>query len=123
MIIGIDYWNVISHHPYFTDLAFALLAAGHEVHVISAVGPRSAGTVVPDLDMMGFPRTSAREVRFDHPLEAPALKLAACRELGITVFYDDRQDICDLLAASGILALRVPRCYAKPKTDTEAERT
>jgi hypothetical protein len=48
-------------------------------------------------------------VVFRHPKESPQLKLAKCVELGIQVFYDDREDVCRLLNQHGILALRVPR--------------
>jgi hypothetical protein len=50
------------------------------------------------------------------------LKLAKCRELGIEVFYDDREDVCRLLSRHGILALRVPRRDAS-EGDVAGERT
>jgi acid phosphatase class B len=49
------------------------------------------------------------EVVYDDVSQAPALKLAKCQELGITVFYDDREDVCRLLNQHGILAVRVMR--------------
>lgn len=119
--IGLDYWQVCSHWPYFKDLAAALRAAGHEVHVISAVGRKSAGTVALGLAELGITVDGVHERLFRHPRESPQLKLAACLELGIGVFYDDRGDVCDLLNASGILALRVPRRQAG-LSDTEGER-
>ena len=59
-------------------------------------------------------------VVFRDPRESPHLKLAKCRELGIEVFYDDREDVCRILAKHGILALRVPR--REDTGDLEGER-
>jgi hypothetical protein len=121
MRIGLDYWQVCSHWPYFRELVAALRGAGHEVHVISAVGRKSQGTVRPGLDALGISCDGVHELLFAHPRESPALKLAACRELGIEVYYDDRQDVCDLLVSQGILALRVPRRQSG-LSDLQAER-
>lgn len=121
MRIGLDYWQVCSHWPYFGELAAALRQAGHEVHVISAVGRKSQGTVRPGLDELGITCDGVHEVLFAHPRESPALKLAACRELGIEVFYDDRQDVCDLLNENGVMAIRVPRRQSR-LDDVQAER-
>lgn len=110
-IIGFDYWQVISHYPeYFRELADMHREAGYGVVVISAVGKRTAGTVDDDVRQLGFSNEiCVYEVQFDHPRESPALKLAKCKELGVSVFYDDRTDVCDLLGANGIMALRVSR--------------
>lgn len=111
MIVGFDYWQVISHYPdYFRQLADMHREAGIEVVIISAVGDRTAGTVEPDVRRLGFSNAiPVHEVRFKHPRESPELKLAKCKELGVTVFYDDRDDVCRLLNANGIMALRVTR--------------
>jgi len=121
MRIGLDYWQVCSHWPYFGELAAALRQAGHEVHVISAVGRKSRGSVRPGLDDLRIACDGVHEVLFASPRESPALKLAKCLELGIGVYYDDRQDVCDLLNANGILALRVPRRQSG-FSDAQAER-
>jgi len=109
MRIGLDYWQVCSHWPYFRDLSAALMAAGHEVYVISGVGDRTRGTVAADVAARGITCTAVHEVWFAHPRESPALKLELCLSLGIGVYYDDRADVCDLLNEHGILALHVPR--------------
>jgi len=44
-----------------------------------------------------------------------------CWELGITVFYDDRDDVCRLLTKHGILAMRVTR-NDDGADDVDAER-
>lgn len=49
------------------------------------------------------------ELLFDDPKESPELKLKKCQELGIEVFYDDRDDVTRLLSKDGILAMQVTR--------------
>ena len=122
MKIGLDYWNVCSHHPgYFRELAVRALAAGDEVHVISAVGRNRTGTVAAEITGLGIPVTAVHEVLFRHPRQSPALKTAKALELGVDVFYDDRDDVCREMTATGrILAMRVTR--AGRRGDTEAER-
>jgi hypothetical protein len=122
MKVGLDYWQVISHYPdHFKALGQALACAGHLVHVISAVGKSRAGTVKAEVERLGFD-VPVHEVVFDNPEQSPELKLAKCRELGIEIFYDDRDDVCRLLAKHGILAMRVTRKDGSIP-DLEAERT
>ena len=110
MKIGLDYWQVISHYPdYFRELARAHLALNGEVHIISATGKHRSGTVAQEVAEHGIPHSGVHEVVFRDPSESPELKLAKCRELGIQVFYDDREDVCRLLNKHGILALHVIR--------------
>lgn len=109
--IGLDYWNTCSHHPgYFRRLAAQALAAGDEVHVISAIGASRSGTIAGEVRALGIPVTAVHELVFSHPRESPALKTSACLRLGISVYYDDRDDVCREMTATGrILALRVTR--------------
>lgn len=121
MKIGFDYWNVISHYPdELWALAEALKEQTHEVHVISAIGKTRIGTIVGDVlnKWPNFAPEFVHEVVFEKSKESPELKLARCKELGIEIFFDDRQDVCDLLNANGILAFKVPRAN---KSDIEAE--
>ncbi len=122
MKIGLDYWQVISHYPeYFQELVDAMVAQGHEVHVISAIGKRRIGTIEDEVKSVLTGSIVCHEVIFDHPRQSPELKLAKCQELGITVFYDDRDDVCRPLNRHGILAMRVTRKDANTY-DLEAER-
>lgn len=110
MKIGLDYWNVISAHPdYFRQLAQFHLGAGDEVHIISAIGRSRACTVQRDVDALGIPYTAVHEVVFGHPRESPLRKTVRAQALGITVFYDDRDDVCEAMTKAGILAMRVTR--------------
>jgi acid phosphatase class B len=122
VIVGFDYWQVLSHYP---DEIAHLMAVhelvGDRVHVVSAVGQKRAGTVEAEVRAItAVPEV--HEVVFSHPSQSPALKLAKCRELGIEVFYDDRDDVCRLLSRHGILAMRVPRRDAA-ESDLTGERT
>ena len=120
MIVGFDYWHVLSHYPRQIGHLIKLhQAAGDEVHVISAIGRGRMGTVEAEVRQVTDVPT-VHEVVFDHTRESPELKLAKCLELGIEIFYDDREDVCRLLAENGILALRVPR--GGHAGDEEAER-
>jgi len=110
MKIGLDYWQVCSHYPdYFRELAKHMLLTGSEVHIISAIGATRIGTIEKQVRKLDIPFTAVHEVVFDDPKQSPKLKLGKCKELGITVFYDDRDDVCRLLNYKGILAMRVTR--------------
>jgi acid phosphatase class B len=125
VIIGFDYWQVISHFPNETGaFADALYLNGHDVHVISAIGKGRIGTIADEVCKIwgDFNRRKIHEVVFDSPKQSPELKLAKCKELGVTVFFDDRDDVCRLLNANGIMALRVTR-KDNSTYDLGAERT
>ncbi len=109
MIVGFDYWQVLSHYPGpFAHLIQAHDLVGDTVHVVSAIGRGRIGTVAAEVaEITRVPQV--HEVVFAHPRESPVLKLAKCPELGIELFYDDREDVCRLLNAAGIVALRVLR--------------
>jgi hypothetical protein len=107
--VGFDYWQVLSHYPErLKPLVDALLLAGHCVYVLSAVGKNRAGTVSDEAIKLGFD-VPVYEVVFDDASQAPELKLKKCQELGIEMFFDDREDVCRLLNRHEILALRVMR--------------
>ena len=135
MKIGFDYWNVLSHYPKeFGALVQGLCVAFSEgadleLHVISAIGKGRIGTIEKELFNIfleaGYESDvifngGVHEVVFDNYKQSPELKLAKCKELGITMFFDDRQDVCDLLNENGILAMHVPR--KQKGSDLETER-
>ena len=121
MIVGFDYWRVLSHYPeQMAHLIRLHDLAGDRVHVVSAIGVGRIGTVEAEVREIS-PLPEVHEVVFSHPSQSPRLKLAKCRELGIEVFYDDREDVCRLLSSHGILALRVPR-RDDSRDDVAAER-
>jgi acid phosphatase class B len=121
VIVGFDYWQVLSHYPeQIRHLIEVHERAGDTVHIISAIGRGRIGTVEPEVRAV-TPLPEVHEVVFRHPRESPYLKLAKCQELGIEIFYDDRDDVCRVLTKHGILALRVTRRDAAE--DLDAERT
>jgi len=111
MKIGLDYWQVCSHYPeYFRVLAELWRTCDdNRVYILSAVGQDRVGTVQAAVEALNIPHNGVFEVVYDDVRQALALKLAKCLELGITVFYDDREDVCRVLNRHGILALRVLR--------------
>lgn len=110
MKVGLDYWQVVSHYPeYFAELSKHLLLTGNEVHIVSAIGKTRIGTIEKQVKKTGVPYTAVHEVVFDDPKDSPKLKLGKCMELGISVFYDDRDDVCRLLTSKGLLTMRVTR--------------
>ena len=60
---------------------------------------------------MGYPfkPENIHTVVFEHPSESPALKVAKAKELGLDMFFDDRDDVCRELNKAGIMAMRVTR--------------
>jgi acid phosphatase class B len=109
MIVGFDYWQVLSHYPdRIGHLVDVHAQAGDEVHIVSAIGRSRIGTVEQEVRAITLHGT-VHEVVFRDPRESPFLKLAKCQELGIEVFYDDRDDVCRVLNKHGILAMRVAR--------------
>jgi hypothetical protein len=119
--VGFDYWQVLSHYPeQFTVLVNSLLCAEHQVCVLSAVGKNRAGTVQDQVRKLGFD-IPVYEVVFDDARQSPELKLEKCQELGIEMFFDDREDVCRLLNQHGILAVRVLRKDGDGQ-DLQAER-
>jgi acid phosphatase class B len=134
MIIGFDYWQVLSHYPeLLTKLILRIDSMPDtEIHVISAIGKTRIGTIKGEvfktINKAGYMNPhkvvhpdNIHEVVFDSPKESPELKLAKCKELGIEMFFDDRDDVCRLLNANGIMAMRVTR-KDNSTYDLDAER-
>lgn len=111
--IGFDYWQVLSH---FKDecsfMTSAFISEGAELHVISAVGGNhTPDSVVEAVQRLQYPfkPENIHTVVFDHPSESPALKVAKAVELGLDMFFDDRDDVCRAMNKAGIMAMRVTR--------------
>ena len=108
MIVGFDYWQVLSHYPDRIGHLMEVHEQAGDVHVISAIGRGRIGTIEREVRVI-TPYGTVHEVVFRDPRESPYLKLAKCQELGIEIFYDDRDDVCRVLNRHGILAMRVTR--------------
>lgn len=114
MKIGFDYWQVLSH--FKNECAFmtsAFISEGAEIHVISAVGgnhtPESVVEAVRRLGHQWDAEKFIHTVVFDHPRQSPELKVAKALELGLDMFFDDRDDVCRAMNKAGIMAMRVTR--------------
>lgn len=133
MKVGIDYWQVLSHYheEFFDEFVASFLnwdvqaMQENEIHIVSAIGKTRIGTIEGEVRKLkfnpGHRRFQVHEVVFDDPKQSPELKLAKCKELGITVFFDDRDDVCRLLNQHGIMAMRVTR-KDNSTYDLDAER-
>lgn len=109
-VIGIDYYQTITQDPsLFVDFTSGLISEGWKVHIITAVGPTRFDTVRAEIEALNVPNSTIEVVLFEHPREAPELKLAKCKELGVQMFIDDREDICRLLRKNGIVAMNIIR--------------
>lgn len=113
MKVGFDYWQVLSHYQkQCSFMLSAFISECAEIHVISAVGKNhTPESVKAALDRLGyaFEGHLVHTVVFEHPSESPELKVAKAKELGLDIFFDDRDDVCRAMNKAGIMALRVTR--------------
>jgi len=113
MKIGFDYWQVLSHYPEQCGyMISAFISEGAELHVISAVGGgHTPESVVEAVQRLNYPFAveNIHTVVFDHPRQSPELKVAKAKELGLDMFFDDRDDVCKAMNSEGIMAMRVTR--------------
>jgi hypothetical protein len=106
MNIGFDYSGTMDTYPEkFTAIGKAIQAQGGKVYIISAVG-------FGDLEFSEVIRSEfpwVDEVITFEAVNTPQQKLDLCNSRGITMFWDDRKDICDHLNLNGVVAFRVWR--------------
>lgn len=111
--IGFDYWQVLSHYPEECQFMIsAFISEGAELHVISAVGGNHTHqSVIEAVKRLNYPfkQENIHTVVFEHPRQSPELKVAKAKELGLDMFFDDRDDVCRAMNSEGIMALRVTR--------------
>ena len=110
MIYGFDYWKTLSHHKKsLMPLIQALVLAGHKVYVISACGLDRKESTPKKIREMNLPAEVLIEMCYwENQLDAPKLKYEKCKELGVNLFFDDRQDICKYLSERGISCFQSP---------------
>lgn len=128
MILGFDYFKTISTHPKETTyIAKAVKLLFCEVYVITAVSQHMTleeykYQVEHNLRNIGFPYNKIIYVQFEDQLKIPELKLKACQELGINIFFDDRKDVCEALAKHGIVAFQSTN-YFPPKNEAILDKS
>jgi len=104
MILGLDFYDTITKHPQtYRDLAYAVLADGGEVYIISAI---KKGSKTPPIQKYAIPNTATIIVEFNTIKETPRLKYEACLNNGVQLFIDDMQPTIDYLNSKKILCLK-----------------
>ena len=79
MIVGFDYWQVLSHWPQQIGHLIELHErAGDEVHVISAIGHSRIGTVEAEVRELS-PVPQVHEVVWTDSEQAPARSCSSMR--------------------------------------------
>ena len=94
MVIGLDIDDTITRHPeFFALMSQALVAAGHEVVIITFRDDREA--TQEDLESWGVAYTklvtSSLEAHLEHGVDE--WKGVVCSEHGVEVFFDDDPDV------------------------------
>lgn len=118
MVLGLDYYNTITEQPdLFRGLTELMHDLGVKVYIVSAVGrktdPANLSRYIES--MHEFITThnivvdGVHALEFDEPREIPEIKRSKCAELGITHYFDDRNDVCTWLTENGIKGYRVKK--------------
>jgi hypothetical protein len=120
--VGFDFHNALDSWPnQITNLMRRHKYYGDYVCVISAVGHRRKGTVASQVLDLTVYVDDVYEVAFQHPSQSPELKLQQASASRLDVFYDDREDVCNLLTSHGILCFRVPRLVKMSDVQSDKE--
>ena len=111
MKIGFDWGGVLdTYGAQFAQMARAMLDAGHEIYIVSAVriGDNAGNRFTKQLEIMWLGLyTEIVVLECPNWDSHPRMKLHACNKRGIEWFFDDREDTCILLRHHGILAFPV----------------
>ena len=107
-MVGLDFNNTITKDPrLFKRLSGALLQAGFQVYIISALkrptDPKRKKAVLN----CKVPNSGIELVYFNDYSEIPEEKLKACRKLGVRIMIDDMPSVCKRLAEEGIITLQI----------------
>ena len=102
-----DWGGTLNENPELIELANALLAAGHECHVISVAWPHE-NRYQRVLDHNVAPFTGIHVILETGNTQHGIEKVKIMKLLGCTVIYDDNDDVIRHAKAAGFLALKVP---------------
>ena len=122
MIIGFDFYKTLSAYPRkFRTLISSYISEGHHIVVISALSDRSdvenyTRHMKDFLAQHNLTYHELQVVVFHDDQEIPDVKLEACKEKGVEVYYDDREDVCQKLNENDILAFKVGHKNKKDKS-------
>lgn len=110
MNFGFDIDGTISAAPVpFAAIASALIAAGHEVHVLTGTMERTIDDAhrqrrIDQLTLLGFPYTRLHIVHAPFHVES---KAAYCAEHEIVMMFEDSIPYSDAIAAAGTFVMVV----------------
>lgn len=108
MTYGFDYYDTITkYRKEFRKLLTDLKASGNTVYIVSAVKRVNTQRLKDSVRHSKVPHDELHIVIYDNYTDVAALKLDVCKRLGIRCFFDDREDVCRILAAAGIITCQV----------------
>ena len=111
MKIGLDIDGVIEahsedHRPFWAALTAALLAAGHEVHIITYRSEPFRGATASDLARGGIAYTALHMAPAGGGVGAPRFKAGVVAHLGIEAMVEDEPEVLEAMPP-GVLRLWV----------------
>ena len=108
MVVGMDIDDTITRHPaFFSFLAGALLAAGHEVIIITFREDREDTKALLEEWNIGYTKliTSSIEACFEHGVNE--WKAAVCRENQVEIFFEDDPEVIQHVDESTVCMMPV----------------
>ncbi len=117
MIFGFDYYHTLTDQPkVMSTLVSSLISEGHQIYIISARGKSDKATmenyrnsIIQFCNHHHITWHKLEIVPFESDFRIPDAKLAVCKRLGVQAYFDDRQDVCEILRAEGIISFQVHR--------------
>jgi uncharacterized HAD superfamily protein len=117
MNIGFDFHRTIDLYPKeFSVLIGSLVSERNNISIISAVGKKVntknyRQRVVEFLEENSIPFHHFEIIVFQDKSEIPKLKLESCKRNEISMYFDDRADVCDILIKNNILSFKVGKIF------------
>lgn len=92
MILGLDFYDTITAYPVaIRKLAESILAAGGEVHIVSAIKPVNTERSARHLKDARIPYTSVQWLYYERHEDMPKLKVPVYKKLGCDIIIDDNE--------------------------------
>jgi len=108
MVIGLDFYGTITKNPkFFRQLTAALIAAGHLVYIISAVGEANVEKLKKDVRHSHVSHTALEIITFIDFEFVSGLKAEACKRLGVQCLIDDSDENCRDATKLGVMSFMV----------------
>lgn len=119
MIVGFDFFHTINEFPeMMAGLSQFFKEQGHSVVVISAIDRvhdenKYFDKVAEFCEKIGFQYDKIHVLLFTAPTEIPELKLQVAKKVGVSLFFDDRNDVVQTMNTYGIKGIWVKRFLTK----------